>query len=219
MLILKLAPTDPRRSRKSPRPRDDAIPTEAAGPDTERKSDSPPFNQPPALQSDTSNDGFDAVDRVMDSNEAYDKLLKLIPGSGANLKTEGERAPSECDYSAARESSEKPAKESLTSPAVNVHDLWTQLLGAGLVGTGENAKNAPDASTASSSAAIPGLEVAAPPVVSSSIAKTPTEDVAGEKESVKVAEEATAMKKKRPVASSKEIKPITLKSHHPSLKE
>ena len=86
------------------------------------------------------------------------------------------------------------------APSVDIHNLWSQLLGAGLIGG------------PGSAAAIPGLEVA--PAANN--ASTPKVKKERGPEVAKVEEKAKAVAK--PVEPLEVVKPVVLRSHDRTLK-
>jgi len=111
-----------------------------------------------------------------------------------------------------------------TTPSVNVHDLWAQLLGAGLVTSGSGSSE----ESFGKIAAIPGLEVQEQQQSTEGQQKSkefpmPSEEEAKAKKDVKeepgMLEEAKTASA-QPQQPLQEIKPIVLSNrHHPSLKE
>ena len=99
-----------------------------------------------------------------------------------------------------------------TSPAIDVGNLWEQLLASGLV-TSKPASGDSAAQTSEGPKGIPGIETVQPKAekVKPEEAKKET----GEKEINKLANIKQESEKK----AIEEIKPIVLKSHDPSLKE
>eukprot|EP00096_Caligus_rogercresseyi_P003843 TRINITY_DN1758_c0_g1_i10.p1 TRINITY_DN1758_c0_g1~~TRINITY_DN1758_c0_g1_i10.p1 ORF type:complete len:698 (+),score=329.85 TRINITY_DN1758_c0_g1_i10:464-2557(+) len=196
----------------------------------------PPFSEqsstkmisPPPITSENSNGAsLENMDEV-GSSSAFDKLLPLFPKSDDKKKEDpssenyksreqdSHQEPPPPPFPSSRET-QKPQEgeeEDSSSTNVDVHNLWKQLLGAGLV-SGE-ANNG--SSAGSKKKGIPGLDTS--PLL---------EEDAHNKENMNPMEESanssTAPSSGAPSGSKREtpkepvISPITLKSHHNSLKE
>uniref|UniRef100_A0A0K2T6I2 CID domain-containing protein n=1 Tax=Lepeophtheirus salmonis TaxID=72036 RepID=A0A0K2T6I2_LEPSM len=160
---------------------------------------------PPFLTESENSNGasLENVDEV-GSSSAFDKLLTLFPKS---LGSDGENKID--NYKSEKLMQETNETEPLEEPkdeAVDVHNLWKQLLGAGLVSTGSDINEGLKAKKS-----IPGLD--------SSI---PQEDEI-DKENLNPKEDSSSIiKQKEPPTTDvkmSEIKPIILKSHNSTLKE
>ena len=162
-------------------------------------------------------------------NKAFDRILSMMPSPiTPRLDKDKRRLTSQYSSSAdgvLTESKPKPVSAEMASskanstaelkpetPPVDIHDLWSQLLGAGLVAGGQ------------SGGGIPGLE--AQSTAAKNVDPAPQEkkeinntSVKSEKEvTPNVAAAATAAATKTP-EKVETVKPVVLKSHHKSLKE
>ena len=174
-----------------------------------------------------------------DGNEeasGLDKLLTLFPSTPQAGKPGGtgkdEDTASEADYkcneikdSASESGKAEDAAATPQSANVDVHNLFAQLLGAGLV-KGDDGEKAKDGKAA----VIPGLEVknSEPSAKDKKKdkAKAGEEDKGGaeegeseEEKKKKEEEERKRKEEEQRKAKELEIQPITLQSHDPSLKQ
>ncbi|XP_059080706.1 uncharacterized protein LOC131878647 [Tigriopus californicus] len=148
-------------------------------------------------------------------SSAFDKLLPLFRGFDG--KTESNRdvdTMSESSYKCDQEvttadsGAAKPGNPA-PSPAVNVHNLWSQLLGAGLVSTG----NGDDKKSTSTNGGIPGLDTPKAPVASN--IKIKEEDAKLEKSNKNKDKPENQVHEEKVIV----VKKIVFKSHHKTMKE
>jgi len=153
-------------------------------------------------------------------NKAFDRILSMMPSpvtpkldkekrrltsqyssSADGVLTEARPKPTPTETSPTKSDAPSDSKPDATPP-VDIHNLWSQLLGAGLVGGGQ------------SSGGIPGLEAQAP-------ATKVTETASEKKETNKTvkSEEAPKAATAKTPDKVETVKPVVLKSHHKSLKE
>lgn len=169
--------------------------------------------------------GFDSEGHT----SAFDRLLKLFPNADGQ-KRDADTA-SESDYNVSGggggqdtpvrapkpepESPEASGNHSVAaSPAVNVHDLWSQLLGAGLVKTNEDDKKA-------AAGPIPGLDVTKTPEAakkSPAAVKTEADAAPGPNQKPSAPTDAAPAPAVPKVEAPVPVN-IKLVSHHTSLKE
>jgi pre-mRNA cleavage complex 2 protein Pcf11 len=185
-------------------------PRAPTSPNQNRPTTCPP--SPPTVSTENSQDGMDSSFE----NKAFDRILSMLPSpSTPRQNKESRRLTSQYSSSPSFEGALKnsgPVTQEMSLPAapvvkparvapepsVDIHNLWSQLLGAGLIG-------------GPSSAAIPGLEVSA----SANNASTPK--IKKEKvEAVKAIEKAKPVQK--PVEPVDLVKPVVLRSHDRTLK-
>ena len=150
------------------------------------------------------NNSFDADGK----SSAFDKLLTLFPNkSSEEQQNEGRKEHKKDDYNTS--ASANNAANANSEQAVDVSNLFEKLLGAGLLSS--SAAN-------NESASIPGLESGSkanlPPQESG---KTDNKKIKEEKKKI-VPNETQEKLLKMAGMSNEKVKPITLKSHHPSLK-
>ena len=197
---------------------DDARPDKAKGrgPDNKVSPKHPSQGGPPSPPMLLNENSLDAPETGSFENKAFDRILSLMP-SPITPKPEKESRRLTSQYSSSAdgvlsESQPKsvqaenepetgnstPAKPAAV-PQVDVQDLWTQLLGAGLV-------------TGGGRPSIPGLEVQA---ATEPVVVPKKEETADEK---KVAPAAPKPVQK-PVEPVEVVEPVILKSHHKSLKK
>ena len=173
-------------------------------------------------------------------SSAFDRLLKLFPNQSEEKRdvdtasesdynvggggVEGQdRAASEQGEPAAGSDEGSGGGQPKQSPSVNVHDLWTQLLGAGLVGGGGELDSTNVKRPAGGGGGIPGLEVPTtpqstedrrPPIAVKTEAAQEEDQKDQKKDQKKVSPAAV-------IASGPDfdVKDILLKSHDSTLKE
>ena len=175
---------------------------------------------PPSPPMASNENSMDGTESGSFENKAFDRLLSMLPSPSAPRPNNKESRRLTSQYSSSlnadgvlTESKPKSQttetksteKVSVVPPTpepqtVDIHNLWSQLLGAGLI--------------AGNSAAIPGLEVSTPAKTET---KQPKKEEPGkeEKEEVKKTPKP-AVKPSEPVQV---VKPVVLKSHDKSLKE
>jgi len=174
-------------------------------------------SSPPVPSNENSMDGTESGSF---ENKAFDRLLSMLPSPSApRPNKESRRLTSH--YSSSlnadgvlteskpkSEQTEKTTTEQASvvppppePPTVDIHNLWSQLLGAGLI--------------SGPSAAIPGLEVVPAPAKVEK--KPPTKEELGkqEKEDVKKTPKPVV----KPAEPVQVVKPVVLKSHDKSLKQ
>lgn len=181
---------------------------------------------PPMASNDNSQDGMDSggLNNSFE-NKAFDRILSMLPSSSTPRQdkvasrrltsqyssspsfegaiTSGSKVSAKPEPAEIPSSADKTVHPSSEAPAVDIHNLWSQLLGAGLI--------------AGSSAAIPGLDNAtATPAGSSSSTTTPSTAVKSEKEVEKA--DSKKLPVSKPVEPVEVVKPVVLKSHDKSLK-
>ncbi len=197
-----------------------------------------PGSQAAAQQQQHDGDRFDSEGHTA----AFDRLMNIFPGQSENRDMD---TRSESDYNVrdapvptggpvnlvatpikmepsegSSNSGENGNNGTQASPAVNVHDLWSQLLGAGLVTSDPAVEGGGGggAAASSSKAGIPGLEVPQTPE-----AQVKKEGEGGDKASPDSGDKKPVVKQEpetppTPKGPVYDIKKIVLKSHHPSLK-
>lgn len=184
---------------------------------------------PPMASNDNSQDGMDGggLNNSFE-NKAFDRILSMLPSSSTPrqdkiasrrltsqyssspsfegaIKSSGPNASSEPEPADIPSSTDKSANATSPSetPVVDIHNLWSQLLGAGLI-------------TGGASAAIPGLDTTATPPAGSTPSATPSTAVKSEKEVEK--SDPKKLPASKPVEPVEVVKPVVLKSHDKSLK-
>jgi hypothetical protein len=161
----------------------------------------------------TNENSMEAPEPGSFENKAFDRILNMMPSPvtprpdkenrrlTSQYSSSADGVLSESKPQATEKVAEKADPKAAAGPPVDIHNLWSQLLGAGLVAGG--------------SPAIPGLEVPAPPVSEKPV---PPKKVETEKKVEEVKEAAPPVVQK-PAEPVDVVKKVVLKSHHKSLKE
>ena len=192
-----------------------APPKAPTSPTQNRPLGSPP--SPPMVSTEHSQDSMD----TSFENKAFDRILSMMPSPSTprpdkesrRLTSQYSSSPSfegalmkpdtvshESQSSTSPKTPDLPVPAPPAPPTLDIHNLWSQLLGAGLIGD-------------NGSAAIPGLEVAAATANNTSTPKVKKEQVQVEK---MAQEKAKAVAK--PVEPLELVRPVVLKSHCRTLK-